>query len=224
MASAPGKAGSPPPTLTSFGSRFGIFWLRGDQRGPGGALAEQMEASFNYWNADSGDTSTSSGPVGTWTGTLRTSQPTHSLDIATPWKPSRAGYSGQAELLLLSYDYWPSRDSGRYSPHGDEGLVDWSEVVVLPIEDMIRDGRIVSLDRLVHDLVSHARELQDAALIWELSNRCAREVGTQTIWTWLKDKSGLAGRVYEGVRPYVMGDLRSYTMGGPSGPVRRFDR
>lgn len=178
---------------------FGIFWLRGDHRGPGGALAEQMQASFDYWHKDSGDAVDV-----VWPGWLAGWEEPHfeieaffryrhQVESKTQWQ-----YGGHAELVILTFDFWPNEQ---------QGSIDWTRAVSLPVEKLIADGRISSLDSFMHALVAHSRELSSSSPTWELSARFAQDQAARTFWEWLTQRFGFAGQVVDDVLPYRQVDL-----------------
>jgi hypothetical protein len=182
----------------------GLCFVRGDRAGDGKSIAEQVVASFAYWNRDS----------------------SKYFDIIFPgWQPSEATihfdlnsfltfredlesackwrYSGETDLLLLNYDYVISELAGSFR---------FDEVIYIPVEAMLKDGRIRSLDALMAEIVRHAKETwprSDRAAIWQISDRIGIERGNRSLWDFIR-KLLLrdASKIYDQLRPFVVCDLR----------------
>src|ERR1700730_9136563 len=117
----------------------GLFFIRGDRAGTGRDLAEQIVASFGFWNDDSSKYFDMVFPG--W-GTEdkekilfdRTAFRTVRDEIQTisKWKSS-----GETDILFLNYDYSTARQKGDFA---------FDEAMCLPVEVMIADGRIRSID------------------------------------------------------------------------------
>ncbi|HKY53362.1 MAG TPA: hypothetical protein VJM08_03610 [Anaerolineales bacterium] len=190
----------------------GIFFMR-ERGGTGQDLAEQVKASFAYWNKDSGQYfdvvfpgwGNDGGQFCCFNFTAFT-QCKNEFQNISKWR-----YSGETDILLLNYDYkithWSRPQS--FIGKGDFAL---EEVILLPVEVMIRDGRVSSLDALMQELVNSAKlsaSRSDKSVLWELRDRVAFERTRKAAWEglkamFLKDMS----RVYNELRPFVMCDLR----------------
>src|SRR5262249_11018019 len=105
--------------------------------------------------------------------------------------------------ILLNYQ-WRGLD--------ELGDLLFDEVICLPIEAMLKDGTIRSLDGLMAELVRHARETwprSERGAIWNISDRIGFERGARSLWTvlrkmLLRDTS----KIYDDLRPFVVCDLR----------------
>ena len=68
------------------------------------------------------------------------------LESACKWR-----YGGETDFLLLNYDYIVSERRGEFR---------FDEVIYVPVETMLKDGRVRSLDALMSEIVKHAKDCQ----------------------------------------------------------------
>ncbi len=112
----------------------GLFFLRGNRAGTGKDLAEQVVASYDYWNDESGKYLDMVFPGWGKDGdnidfnqeAFRNCK--QEVERISKWKPT-----GESEILLLNYDYKIIQWNG---PHSFIGKGDFSfdETIILPIE------------------------------------------------------------------------------------------
>jgi hypothetical protein len=182
----------------------GLFFIRGDRAGPGKTLAEQVVASFGYWNDDSGKYFDMVFPGWGKDGDAIVFDRTAFLSFRSEIeKICKYRYSGQTDILLLNYDYTLKKATGDFS---------FDEAILLPVEDMVRDGRVSNLDTLMHELIGDAKEMwqrTDRSVIWDISDKIALDKGRQALWKLIKEKFlKELGKVYDELRPFAICDLR----------------
>jgi hypothetical protein len=175
-----------PPPRECWQARFpvALLFVRGDRGGEGKKLAEQAIASFDYWDKDTGD----------------------SLDIVLAgWTQSEAGlkfnvneflafrkvieksstwtYSGETDLLLLNFVV---------NLDETDGWFDYSEVIILPLEEMFRNKHLGSLDGFVSELASSARKASTEnrftgnSPVWEMSDHAGILRVKKDLWHAIK--------------------------------------
>ena len=184
----------------------GFFFVRGDRGGEGSGLAEQVVKSYGYWNDDAGKYLDMVFPGWGKDGEVIVFDRAaflgcrEQLEAICRWQ-----YSGQTDVLLLNYESRRTED-GTFAPPGPS----FESCIWLPVEDMIRDGRIANLDQLMHELIVHARACWDDPAqggVWQISDRIGFYRGRKKLWEKLKDWLDLAG-VYNELRPFAVCDLR----------------
>jgi hypothetical protein len=90
-------------------------------------------------------------------------------------------YSGETDLLLLNYDYTANEVRGNFR---------FDEVIYIPVEVMLKDGRVRSLDALMSELVRHAKATwprSDRGPVWDISDRIGFERGTRSLWSFIRE-------------------------------------
>jgi hypothetical protein len=181
-----------------------IFFIRGDRGGPGKAIAQQVMASFDYWDADAGKYLdvvfpgwVKDGPVIQFD-TKRFLEFRHDIERISQWH-----YSGETDILLLNFDY---------DPDAHEGVFAFEETITLLPEKMVRDGHVSNLDLLMHELVNAARQTwprTSGSPIWEMSDRIAIQRSRTALWEYVKKKFLREfGKIYDELRPFAVCDLR----------------
>jgi hypothetical protein len=190
----------------------GLFFVRGDRAGDGGTVASQVRASLTFWDLDSAN----------------------SIDfIVAGWKRGHDGkaafdvndfhsyvkeieslrrwrYSGESDLLLLNFEFYVSHVDLIPTRIPTGGFL-FREVMVLPIEDLLRTERIGSIDGLVAELTricAGRNTSTEGSPIWDVSDRIGYLRGKRSVWdavkkTFLKDFA----TVYDELKPYVVCDL-----------------
>lgn len=170
----------------------GLLMIRGDRAGEGKLIAEQVLASFDFWDADSADAldiilaGWSAGHSG----------PTFRLEDFLDFKrvlekSSKWRYSGETDLLLLNFELDVQSLGGRF---------DYSEVIVLRIEEMLRAKHIGSIDGLVSSLTTAAKKVPASAhilgnsVIWQISDATAVHTAKKAIWQSIKRLLPLANQ------------------------------
>ncbi|WP_299195859.1 hypothetical protein [uncultured Amphritea sp.] len=182
----------------------GVFFIRGDRAGPGKTLAEQVVASFGYWNDDSGKYFDMVFPGWAKDGELIHFDRDAFLSFRREIEAmSKYRYSGQTDILLLNYDYPVGGEIGDFS---------LDEAIVLPVEEMVRDGRISNLDALMHELICDAKDMfqqESSNVIWDISDKRAVEGGRKALLKLIKQKflKDLV-KVYDELKPFAVCDLR----------------
>ena len=86
--------------------------------------------------------------------------------------------------------------------------MNWDVVSIIPIEQRIREGRISSLDKFMHDLVIKAKQVGDAEPIWDLSAGLATDRVVQSFWDWFKQKVGFAATLASDVETFRPRSIR----------------
>lgn len=157
-----------------------VLFARGDRAGEGGSLAQEAISSFHYWHDDSGETIDFI--YAGWR------EKDNSLEFDRKdfisfrdafqgmcvWK-----YSGETDLLLLNFVLEPASKSGYFA---------FEEVIELPIESMLRDKLIGSLDHLVAQIIVSAREYtarerhENSSPVWVISDKLAVRRGKKDLW------------------------------------------
>jgi hypothetical protein len=183
----------------------GMFFIRGDREGEGKKLADQVVASFGFWHLDTGkyfdmifpgwfkDSDTPAFSVSHF----KTFN--EELDRLIKWKEV---HKGETDILLLNFDYLMEERAGDFS---------FDETIYLPVEEMLRDHRITSLDSLMYELARLGEALWSSKHekgIWELSDRIGFLRGRKAFWDIIKEKFKVASRIYNELRPYAVCDLR----------------
>ena len=175
-----------PPPSGCLQARFpvALLFVRGDRGGDGKKLADQAVASFDYWDKDTGE----------------------SLDIVLAgWKHSEGAltfdaeeflafrrvvekssvwkYSGETDLLLLNFEVNLDEIDGSF---------DYSEVIVLPLEEMLRNKHIGSLDGFISELATSARNVSadsrfsGSSPVWDMSDHAGILRVKKDLWHAVK--------------------------------------
>ena len=177
-----------------------IFFIRGDRGGQGRVLADEARSSFRYWDLDSKRDIDLLLPG--WEmveGTLVFDTPSFLEFRGEIEHRSRWRYSGQAEILLLNYEFEPWAYSLDFR---------FEETITLPVEQMLTSNLTPSLDALMHEVISVAKGVKDGS-VWEISDRIARQRVRESIWQFLKKRfSKSLSKVYDELRPFAVCDLR----------------
>lgn len=175
----------PPPSECSQ-ARFpvALLFVRGDRGGEGKKLAEQAIASFDYWDKDTGD----------------------SIDIVLAgWTQSEAGLTFDAEEFLAFRQVIEKSSTWKYSGETDllllnfevnlddiDGSFDYSEVIILPLEEMFRNKHLGSLDGFVSELAASARKVSSesrfagASPVWQISDHAGILRVKRDLWHAVK--------------------------------------
>ena len=190
----------------------GLFFIRGNREGPGKELAKQVVASYDYWNEDSGKYIDMVFPG--WGGDLGNIKFNdkaflncrNKVQAISKWKPT-----GETEILLLNYDFKIVQWNGPQNVIGG-GSFSFEETIILPIELIIRDKRIGSIDGFMQELINSAKEnsvRSEESVLWALRDKVAITRGRKAVWEGMK-KQFLKefSKVYDELRPFVVCDLR----------------
>jgi hypothetical protein len=194
----------PPSNVETVRFPVGLFFVRDDRAGDGAKVAEQIKASSSYWDLNSGDS------IDFILAGWNKCDAQMSFNLKNFYQycteienVSRWHYSGESDLVLLNFDYSVSDSNGEFC---------FEEVIVLPVEELLREKKIGSLDKFMEDIIDLARDrkssLEESA-IWEISDRIGYLRGKKAVWDGLK-KMFLKdfASVYDELRPFVVCDLR----------------
>lgn len=201
-----------------------LMFVRGDRAGPGKTLAEQVVSSFGYWNFESAEYLdlvffgwyNEGGAVGFQP--IKKESPVPSAEKREAGifinccreieQMSKWRYSGETDVLLVDFEV-PKAKGGVLSP---SGTFSFKNCIYLPVEEMVDQKRVRSLDALVHELVEAARDVYDAnplqGTVFEISDRVGWTRGRKAVWErikhlFLKDWT----KVYDELRPFAVCDL-----------------
>jgi hypothetical protein len=187
-----------------------FVWLRGNRAGRGKELSDQAIASYGYWN----DTSQEFFDIvfpGWLAEGVNAERPYIAFDqghflrcVKDVESISKWRYrDGVSEVLLLHWDY----DLGTFT-----GDFSFDEAVPLPVEELVAQGKVDSLDRFMSELIDHAKALSPPGphgAVWDIANRMAFDRGRRSAWAWI-NKTFLrdAGTIVDELRPFQVCDLR----------------
>jgi hypothetical protein len=188
----------------------GLVFIRGDRKGPGEQLAQQVVGSYGYWNADSGEyidlvffgwgKDGDAPPIYDDKAFLHCKD---QIERITKWR-----YTGETDVLLLNYKSPLAR--GYLREEG--GHFSFDKVIWLPVERMIDSKRILSLDGLVQELINHAKDLRKEkgdADVWDISDRIGYQRARRALWkSFLKFVLRDFDEVWHELRPFAVCDLR----------------
>ncbi len=190
----------------------GLFFIRGNREGPGKELAKQVVASYDYWNDDSGKYidmvfpgwGNDSGYIVFNSNAFLNCK--NEVEAISKWKST-----GETEVLLLNYDFKIVQWNGPQNVVGT-GYFSFDETIILPIERMVKDGRIGSIDGFMQELINSAKEnsvRSEESVLWALRDKVAINRGRKAVWEGIK-KQFLKefSKVYDELRPFVVCDLR----------------
>lgn len=188
----------------------GILFARGDRGGVGADIAKQITCSFDFWDKDTGDSIDI--VLAGWSkdenNVLKYNNDQfiafkQFLESWSDWT-----FSGETDLLLLNFHL--SYDTSRMSYYG---FFNFSEVVVLPLETLIKIEQISSLDRFFALLAYDAKATSEIgpgvnSKIWSLSDRAGVRLAKKSIWCSLIDfiTQGRFKEI-EGIQNYAVKNL-----------------
>ena len=202
----------PPKEVATVRFPVGLFFVRGDRAGDGGTVASQIRASLPFWNLDSADSIDFL--VAGWNrgddGKAEFDVTDFHRYVKEVESLSRWRYSGESDLLLLNFEFSVSHVIWD-APRIPGGKFSFREVMVLPIEDLLRTKKIGSIDGLIAELtrICEARSTSaEGSPIWDVSDRIGYLRGKRSVWDALK-KMFLKdfATVYDEVKPYVVCNL-----------------
>jgi hypothetical protein len=140
---------SPPPTEVV---RFPVALFFTRDRGAAGTISirEEIASSFEFWSKDSGEHFDIFFPG--WhfhNGKLRFNlnrfvEYRLEIERSSTWR-----YSGETDILILNFDYSLQTRQAQFA---------FEEVIILPVEEMIRESRIGSLAVLLSYIHNAARK------------------------------------------------------------------
>ena len=177
------KKARPNPSVSVVRFPVGLFFVRGDRAGEGGEIAKTVRASFEYWSKDSGEhldvifpgwyRGSSLSPIEFDMSTFFRYR--HEFESKSKWK-----YTGETDILLLNFDFNIRERTGDFS---------FQEVIFLPVEAMIRDGLVGSLDALMNEIVKIAKSSKlksKESPVWILSDKFGYLRGRKAFWDAFK--------------------------------------
>lgn len=89
----------------------------------------------------------------------------------------------------------------------DYGKFSFEETISLPVEEMIRKGITTSIDALLNEIISVAKEVDNGS-VWEISDKLVYQRARKSLWEYLKNKiTGGLAQVYDELRPFVVCNL-----------------
>ena len=188
-----------------------LMFVRGDRAEPGASLAKQVVASFGYWNIESSKYLDlvfgwfkDGGEVGFQS---RDNGKIFFDCVKEVKKLSKWRYSGETDILLVDFEM-DVKTGGELT----NGRFSFKNCIYLPVEEMIAQRRVRSLDALVHELVGAGQAIfernQFQGSVFEISDRIAWVRGKKVLWDrlkvlFLRDWS----KVYDELRPFAVCDL-----------------
>jgi len=179
------RAQPPPPHSTSLRFPIAFLFARGDRGGDAEKIAQQAIASFEYWDKASGDALDLI--YAGWRLTEGRLMYTPSdflafrdyVEAESEWE-----YSGETDLLVLNFEIWPD---------AFYGMFDYSQVVVLRLEAMLRDKHIGSIDGFMAELIRAAEKVKAkpavsaSSPVWEISDSIGIIRARKSIWEAVKE-------------------------------------
>ncbi len=207
-----GQAQYLPADVRVLGTLVALVFVRGDRAEPGASLARQVVASFGYWNLESAKY-LDLVFFGWWKdgGTVGFQGHDNARIFIECYEEvqrlSKWRYSGETDILLVDFEM-PVMADGKL----ENGVFSFTNCMYLPVEEMIADERVRSLDVLVHDLVTEARVVFDRhplqSTVFDVSDRIAWTRGRRALWDrlkalFLRD----LGKVYDELRPFAVCNL-----------------
>ena len=188
-----------------------FVWLRGSRAGAGEELSKQAIASYGYWNDVTqgffdivfpGWLAEGVGTDRPWIGFDERAfeRCTRDVEAISKWRYR----DGVSEVLLLHWSLDLRRSAGDFS---------FDTAVSLPVETLIQQGKVGSLDEFMGELIRHAKSLGAPGAgggVWEIANRMAIDRGRRSAWEWI-NRTFLrgAGTVVDELRPFQVCDLRA---------------
>ena len=182
----------------------GFFFTRDRVAGAAAKeVQEEMFSGFKYWDDDSGEHFDIFFPG--WI--LGEAKPKFDEELFIERKNeieslSKWRYSGETDFLLLNFQFDPLTAKGKLC---------FDEVIVLLVEEMIREkhiGSFAALLRLTQDAAKAVSKPGKSNPVWEMSDKMGFTKGKQSLWDALKKLilKDLA-QVYDNTRPYAVVNL-----------------
>lgn len=198
------KQSSPSPQAQIIRFPVGIFFVRDRRSGGAAYIHDEITSSFDYWNKDSGEHFDMLFPGWYYRKKVLTFNSSRFIEYRDEIEHnSEWQYSGETDLLVLHFDY---------NLETRESCFAYDEVIVLQVEEMIREKRIGSLPillTLIHNAAKASRGRGENSTVWEMSDRIAFLRGRQSIWNALKKLVfGNFSQAFDNVRPFGVFDLR----------------
>jgi hypothetical protein len=190
-----------------------LMFVKGDRAAPGLELAMQVVKSFGYWDKASAQY-LDLVFFGWWYegGNEAGFQSHNNAEIFFQCCDEIANmckwrYKGETDVLLVDFEM-PVAADGSLS----RGAFSFKNCIWIPVEEMIREKRVGSLDALVSELVTAAKEVYDQqplqGTVFEVSDRIAWTRGRRVVWEQLKRLIlGDWSRVYDELRPFAVCNL-----------------
>lgn len=158
-----------------------LLFVRGDRAGNGKQLADQVVASFEYWDRDTADTLDI-----VLAGWMKTAEGLKfSVDEFFEFQrliaeQSKWRYSGETDLLLINFVF---------EPHEVAGSFELSDAIELNLEKMLAQNHINSLDGFITELAAASRAVMKkgdrdhrSSPSYEISDHVGLRRGTRGFW------------------------------------------
>lgn len=198
------KQSPPSPQIQVLRFPVGIFFARDRKTGGAADVREEIASSFEYWNHDSGEHFDMFFPGWYFRkkklqfNLKRFIEYSEEIERHSKWR-----YSGETDLLILNFNY---------NLQSKEGQFAFDEVIVMQVEEMIREKRIGSLPALlsiIQDTAKANEERGEHSVVWEMSDKIGFLRGRKSLWDafkkfFFKDFA----QVYDNVQPFAVCDLR----------------
>jgi hypothetical protein len=206
------KNEAPPPEVRVVRTPVALVFVRGNRAEPGATLAKQVVASFGYWNNVSAEY-LDLVFFGWWKEGENVGFQSHNeaeifvncceeVQRLSKWR-----YSGGTDILLVDFEMDAKPGGGL-----ENGRFSFKNCIPLPVEQMIVEKRVRSLDALVQELVRAGQAMFDASKfqgsVFEISDRIAWTRGKKALWDRLKELVLRDfAKVYDELRPFAVCDL-----------------
>lgn len=207
-------AGQRPPSGTTIvRTPVVLMFVRGNRAEPGATLAKQVVSSFGYWNTVSAKyldlvffgwaKEGEEVAFQSHNGARIFVECCREVERMSKWR-----YSDETDVLLVDFEMAVA-ESGELQG----GAFSFRHCIYLPVEKMIAEGRVRSLDALVRELIAAAEQAYEAhplqGSVFEVSDRIGWTRGRRATWDRLK-KMLLRdwSQVYDELRPFAVCDLR----------------
>ncbi|MBI5962890.1 MAG: hypothetical protein HY863_05400 [Chloroflexi bacterium] len=206
------RLGNNPPSedIEQIKYPVGLFFLRGDRGGFGKEIVEQVVASYSFWNEEAGKYFDMIFPGWGKDGNTAVYLPEAFIRCKKEFEDiSKWKYSGEADILLLNYDF-EFKWNGRHSFYGN-GRFNFDETIVLPMELMISEGKVSSLDKFMQELINCCKEnsyRSDSSVLLKIRDKVAMPKGKDAMFAAIRSQF-LKGysKIYDELRPYAVCNL-----------------
>lgn len=188
---------------------LGLFFLRGDRAGYGKEIMKQVVASYNFWSGESGIYFDMVFPGWGVDGDVAAYFPDDFIRCKNEFENiSKWKYSGETDILLLNYDFDLERHGSFL--HG-KGRFNFDETIVLPMETMLAEGKVSSLDKFMQQLINSCKEnsyRSDSSVLLQVRDKVAIPKGKDVIFKAIREQflKGFS-KVYDELRPYAVCNL-----------------
>ena len=164
-----------------------LIFARGDRKGEGKALAEQLISSASYYNAESGDAFDFM--YAGWNTNRTTGELAFDLDSFMDFKRflervSTWRYSGETDMVILNLCVEPKKGLA---------YLETEEVIVLAVERMLRKKLVESIDGYMQQIFTFAHLISEDTSssgqtpTWRLSDKLGLQRARDSLWRALVD-------------------------------------